>query len=101
MDNYRLWGRMIQNNRIIRSETVPVENGDMEGALVEICRRMDIQRPLQLPKHTRDFENFGHTFYSREHFTEPVSFQKLEIELLLPEGASRPGGGPRHPLEDA
>lgn len=100
MEKNRLWGRMIKNHRIDRSETVTIEDGDIEAAFLEICRRFDVQRPLQLPKHNREFEKFGRTFYTREHFTEPVDFQKLEIELLSPEGEKKRGGR-RTPLMDA
>src|SRR5699024_727669 len=100
MDNYHLWGRIISSHRIDKSETVEIEEGGIETASLEICRRFDVQRPLQLPKHTREFEQFGRTFYAPEHFTEPVSFQKLEIELLLPEGAKK-SSGRRTPLMDA
>ncbi len=100
MEKSRLWGRIISNHRIERSETVEIEDGDIEAAFVEICRRFDVQRPIQLPKHNREFEKFGRTFYTKEHFTEPIRFQKLEIELLAPEGA-RKSSGPRTPLMDA
>ena len=100
MENSRLWGRIIKNHRIERSETVDIEGGDIEAAFVEICRRFDVQRPIQLPKHNREFEKFGRTFYSKEHFTEPIGFEKLEIELLAPECA-RKSSGPRTPLMDA
>ena len=100
MENSRLWGRIIKNHRIERSETVDIEDGDIEAAFVEICRRFDVQRPIQLPKHNREFEKFGRTFYAKEHFTEPIRFQKLEIELIAPEGAKK-SSGPRTPLMDA
>ena len=101
MDEYRLWGRIIQNHRIAKSETVILEDGDIDGAILELCHRFDVQRPIQLPKHDRDFEKFGRTFYSREHFTEPVDFEKLEIELLVPAGKKPGHAGPRVPLVDA
>ena len=101
MDNYRLWGRIINRHRIEKSETVDIIDGDIEAAFLEICRCFDVQRPLQLPKHNREFEKFGRTFYSKEHFTEPISFQKLEIELLTPEGENKKYSGPRSPLTDA
>lgn len=101
MQNYRLWGRIIRHHRIERSETVEIEDGDIEGAFLEICRRFDVQRPLQLPKHDREFEKFGRTFYTREHFTEPIAFEKLEVELITPEGENKKSGGPRTPLMDA
>ena len=100
MANHRLWGRIIRNHRIARSETVEIEGGDIEAAFLEICRRFDVQRPIQLPKHNREFEKFGRTFYSKEHFTEPIGFEKLEIELLAPEGMKK-HSGPRTPLMDA
>ena len=100
MDKNRLWGRLIRHHRISRQETVTIEDDDIEEAFLEICRRFDVQRPLQLPKHNREFEKFGRTFYAKEHFTEPIGFEKLEIELLSPEGAKK-HSGPRTPLMDA
>ena len=96
----RLWGRIIRHHRIDRHETVTIENDDMESAFLELCRRFDVQRPLQLPKHNREFERFGRTFFSKEHFTESVDFDKLEIELILPDGENK-SSGMRNPLMDA
>lgn len=100
MQNHRLWGRVIKNHRIDKSETVEIIDGDMEQAFLEICRRFDVQRPIQLPKHNREFEKFGRTFYLKEHFTESVDFEKLEIELLMPEGEQKHAVR-RTPLMDA
>ena len=100
MDKHRLWGRIIVANRIARQETVEIENDDIEEAFLEICRRFDVQRPIQLPKHNREFEKFGRTFFSKEHFTESVDFQKLELELLMPDGEKK-SSGMRNPLMDA
>lgn len=100
MNNHRLWGRIIKHHRIIKNETVEIENGDIEEAFLELCRRFDVQRPLQLPKHNREFEQFGRTFYAREHFTESIAFDKLEIELIMPDGEKR-SSGVRSPIMDA
>ena len=96
----RLWGRIIRHHRIDRHETVTIENDDMESAFLELCRRFDVQRPLQLPKHNREFERFDRTFYAKEHFTESVDFDKLEIELIMPDGEKK-SSGMRSPLMDA
>ena len=100
MDKKRLWGRIIKNHRIEKSETVTIEDGNIEEAFLEICRRFDVQRPIQLPKHNREFEKFGRTFYAREHFTESIDFAKLEIELIMPDGEKKSSGA-RTPLMDA
>lgn len=100
MDKNRLWGRLIRHHRIARQETVTIEEDGIEAAFLEICRRFDVQRPLQLPKHNREFEKFGRTAYTKEHFTESVDFERLEIELILPEGEKKHSGA-RNPLTDA
>ena len=100
MDNNRLWGRMMRSQRIIKQETITIEGDDIEEAFLEICRRFDVQRPIQLPKHNREFERFGRTFYAKEHFTESVDFDKLEIELIMPDGEKK-SSGMRNPLMDA
>ena len=100
METSRLWGRIINNHRIERSETIDIEDGDIESAFVELCRRFDVQRPIQLPKHNREFEKFGRTAYTKEHFTESVDFERLEIELIMPDGEKKHSGA-RNPLTDA
>ena len=100
MNNNRLWGRIMKRQRIVKQETVEIEGDDIEEAFLEICRRFDVQRPLQLPKHNREFERFGRTFFSKEHFTESIDFDKLEIELIMPDGEKR-SSGMRNPLMDA
>ena len=100
MNNHRLWGRIMKHQRIIKQETITIENDDTEEAFLEMCRRFDVQRPIQLPKHNREFERFGRTFFSREHFTESVDFDKLEIELIMPDGEKK-SSGMRNPLMDA
>ena len=100
MDKNRLWGRLIRHHRISRQETVTIENDDIEEAFLEICRRFDVQRPLQLPKHNRECDKFGRTAYTKEHFTESVDFERLEIELIMPEGEKKHSGA-RNPLTDA
>ena len=99
MDKNRLWGRLIRHHRIARQETIAIENDDIEEAILEICRRFDVQRPLQLPKHNREFEKFGRTSYTKEHFTESVDFERLEIELIMPDGEKKHSGA-RNPLTD-
>ena len=49
MEHYRLWGRVISRHRIVKNETVEIHDGDIESAFLELCRRFDVQRPLQLP----------------------------------------------------
>ena len=100
MENDRLWGRLVDSHRrILRSETVPIEDGNTEAAFLELCRRFDIQRPIQLKKHALEYENFNTTSYTQEHFTETIPFFRLEIEHIS--GSGKNQSRTRMPIEDA
>lgn len=95
-EEYRLWARKIRGQRIIMSETVPCDPTDLQDALLELCRRMDVPRPLWLNKHEKEYNAFGRTAFSQDHFIESIPFTKLEIELIVPESLKKKG--PRNPL---
>lgn len=98
-EQLRLWGRIIRHHRIDRSIIVPIEGENVMDALREICRRLDLQFPVLLPKHEREFADFSRTSFLPEHFMESVSFQRLEIELLQPEGRKK--SRPKNPMQEA
>lgn len=94
----RLWGRIIKGTRILKSETVPCDPRDIDEALLALCRRFDVPRPLWLQKNEKDFASFGRTHFSQDHFMEPISFSRMEIELIQPENKKR---HVRNPLMEA
>lgn len=98
-EQLRLWGRIIRHHRIDRSVIVPVQGEDVMEALREICRRLDLQFPMLLPKHEREFADFSRTSFLPEHFMEAVNFQRLEIELLQPESSKKPRA--KNPMQEA
>lgn len=98
-EQIRLWGRVIRHHRIDKSIIVPVEGEDVMEALREICRQLDLQFPVLLPKHEREFSDFSRTSFLPEHFMESVSFQRLEIELLQPEEKKKVRA--KNPLQEA
>lgn len=98
-EQLRLWGRIIRHHRIDKSIIVPIQGEDVMDALREICRRLDLQFPVLLPKHEREFADFSRTSFLPEHFMESVSFQRLEIELLQPEGKKKPRA--KNPMQEA
>ena len=47
MQKHRLWGRIIRNHRIDKSETVDIENGDIESAKDRLdLARLGMTSPL-------------------------------------------------------
>jgi len=93
-----LWVRKMRGQRIVASDTAPCDPADPQGALAEICRRMDVPRPLWLSKHQKEFDAFRRTAFTQDHFVERIPFTRLEAELILPDG---PAKRQRHPLSDA
>ncbi|MCL1963945.1 MAG: hypothetical protein FWF69_02655 [Firmicutes bacterium] len=90
-----LWVREIKKQRIARSETIALGN-DVIAALGSLCAKLDIPRPLWLEKHTREWEQFGQTSFSKDHFMESVSFDRLEIESFDPDAKKKKSRDPRN-----
>ena len=86
---------MIGKQKILRSETVEFTE-DLPNALHELCLRMDIPRPLFLSKHRREWERFQQTSFSKDHFVESVTFDKLEIERIDSDAPKKKSKDPRN-----
>ena len=95
----KLWARKLRGQRIIASDTEPCDPTDPQAALLEICRRMDVPRPLWLTKHQKEFDAFRRTAFTQDHYVERIAFTKLEIELILSDAPQK--RGQRNPLMDA
>ena len=80
-----IWVKLIRHGRTARDEMIPCARQDWENALTEACRRLDLQRPCVLPRHERDFEQFGLVRFMPEHFIETVRFDRMEIEYIDPD----------------
>lgn len=91
----QLWARAIRKHRIERSETVELSD-DLGAALNEICAKLDISRPLFLGKHAREWEQFGMTAFTKEHFVDSFPYDKLEIERFDPEQKKKKSQDPRN-----
>ena len=59
----QLWVRVIRKNKIIESRTAPCTYEAWQQALDDICHGLDISRPVILPRHERDWEQFGLTHF--------------------------------------
>ena len=99
---YKLWVRSMRGQRILGNETADCDPEAPQQALQELCRRLDIPRPLWLGKHQKEYDSFRRTAFTQDHFMEPIAFSRLEIELILPdEQRAAQRRSPRNPLTDA
>ena len=82
----RIWAATRDMNRIL-SETVldfaPAKNEDDWSRVIgELCRELDLSRPLILKKHLNELNHFRHTTFLPSYFMESVSFNKFTVQLF-------------------
>ena len=83
---FRLWGRMVRNNHLIKD--VVVERDDdtrthrVFGGVDEICRVWDLGRPIWLDANVSEFKKHAKSRFYQDSFMEEIPFDYLEIRVL-------------------
>ena len=75
----------MKKNRIDQDVTVECVSQDWQEALSEACRQLDVSKPLILPRHQRDWDQFSQARFLKEHFVEDIPFDRMEVEFIDPE----------------
>ena len=84
----KVWARIRKNNKTIGEQVVEIpENSaglvsDWSEPIGELCKKLDLSRPLLLDKHIDELLKFSQTNFKKEDFLEPIRFDRLEIELF-------------------
>ena len=86
-----IWVRLMKKSRIEKDVTVDCAHADWQEALEEACRKLDVGRPMVLPRHERDFAQFSQARFLKEHFIEDVPFDRMEVEFIDPDKKKRNG----------
>ena len=84
-----IWIRLVRKNRIEKDLTLDCAREGWKDALEEGARRLDAPRPLVLPRHERDWEEFSQTRFRRDHLMEDVPFDRMEVEWIDPDGKKK------------
>ena len=84
---FRLWGKMWENNHLIRDIVIDDDSEDTRThkifrALQEICYEFDLEKPIWLDSNIKDFKLHAKTRFGRDHFIESVDFDYLEIQVI-------------------
>lgn len=80
-----IWVRLMHKTRIERDMTVECAHEEWQDALEKACRQLDVGRPMVLPRHERDWEQFSQARFLKEHFVEDISFDRMEVEFIDPD----------------
>ena len=85
---FRMWGKLIKNNKVIKDVTVV--NGDYSlsrtqmvfQTLDEICCDLDLGKPIWLDANVTEFKRRSRTRFGQDHFIEQIPFDYLEIQVI-------------------
>jgi len=80
-----IWVRLMHKTKIVKDTIVDCAHGEWQTALDAACRRLDMPRPLILPRHERDWQQFSQARFLPEHFMEDVPFDRMEVEFIDPD----------------
>lgn len=81
-----LEGRLFVANRMTEIKEVEFSDpeksfsGVLEGALILLCKELDVPVPMWLKKNTREFAAFHQTMFFKEQYTEKVRFDRFQIK---------------------
>ncbi len=85
----RFWGIIRTDHHIIEDAIIPgpdkrayIDDVQAELAINELCRLLDLARPVILHKHLKEIKNFGRTVFKQPDFMEPIAFDAFEMEII-------------------
>ena len=85
---FRMWGKMMKNNHLLR-DTV-ISNSDYSlsrtqmvlQALDEICYQFDLEKPIWLDSTIKEFQRHDKARFNQDCFIEHIDFDFLEIQVI-------------------
>lgn len=80
-----IWVRLMKKSHISRDMVAPCGLDDWQDALEKACHDLDVPRPMLLPRHERDWEEFSQVRFLPDHFVESVDFDRMEVEFIDPD----------------
>lgn len=84
---FRLWGKIMKNNRLVKDMTVSNDTDDTRThkifqALETICYAWDSSKPIWLDSTITEFKRHGKARFYQDNFIDSVNFDYLEIQIL-------------------
>ena len=84
---FRLWGKEIKENRLIRDLVVCDDSDDTRThkifhALDQICYEFDLSTPILLDASVAEFKRHAKTRFYQDSFVDSIDFDYLEILII-------------------
>lgn len=83
----KIWGKLVNDNRIIQDEVTmsEVENSyqeNLKACISELCYNFDISTPYWLKSNVNEYNRRRKTSFDENNFIEEIHFDKFTIEEL-------------------
>ncbi len=85
---FRIWGKIIKDNRLIKDHTVCIEDYSMTRtskvyqALEELCYTFDLSKPIWLDINKKDFIRHARTRFTQDSFIDEIDFDYLDFQVI-------------------
>lgn len=84
---FRLWGKIWKDNHLLQDTVFEEESEDTRThkifrGLDEICRELDLGRPIWLEHNIAEFQRHSKTKFYQDSFIEEIEFDCLEIQVI-------------------
>lgn len=85
---FRIWGKIIKNNKLVRDMVVEIEDYTISRtkkvyrALDEMCYEFDLAKPIWLESNKEDFIRHARTKFTRDSFIEEIDFDYLDFQVI-------------------
>lgn len=80
-----IWVRLMHRTHIQKDIVIPCRVDEWQEALEKACHDLDVPRPMILPRHERDWDQFTQARFLSEHFVESIAFDRMEVEFIDPD----------------
>ncbi len=83
-----IWAKLLKDHKIqsdVVHEFALARPADFNGwmpVIGELCRLLDVERPVVLNKHIHDLSTFNRTIFRASDFMDSIAFDRLEIEIF-------------------
>lgn len=74
--------RMTMIKEIVYEESSTSFSRNLEGALIMLCKELEIPCPMWMQKNTKEFSCFHQTIFFSESYIEKVPFDRFQIKLI-------------------
>lgn len=84
----KIWAKCVKDNKIYKDVVQefalarPSDIPGWEAILLELCKELDLARPIVLTKHLKELTAFSRTQFTEDDFMESLPFDKFRVEIL-------------------